>query len=217
MIVSFWAASTLSVFLESWFWMICKLSLLKNRPENIRQKTWSSPKWPFLWHFSVCHPFVLQNCGKAFESRYNLVLIRLVEFLESKELAGLLLDDETAFPPNNPPSFWIRCNNCPDGARDAVEFNKSKLLETPVGQLYALLPYQQQQQQPQLSLQLRSRRFNRSMALTIWQMKRNSRSYISPMISAICKQIPAFQTILKQTNNTSNPILYSLEEQQYYY
>jgi hypothetical protein len=42
-----------------------------------------------------------------FESRYNLVLIRLIGFLESEELANSSFDDKTAFPPINPPSFVV--------------------------------------------------------------------------------------------------------------
>jgi hypothetical protein len=44
---------------------------------------------------------------KTFESRYNLVLIRLVKFLESEEWVDSSWDDKTAFPPNNPPSFVV--------------------------------------------------------------------------------------------------------------
>jgi hypothetical protein len=48
-------------------------------------------------YLSVTRLF-LQNCGKKkFESRYNLVLIRIVKFLESEELADSSWDDETAF------------------------------------------------------------------------------------------------------------------------
>jgi hypothetical protein len=55
---------------------------------------------------SVTHLFY-RIVVNTFESRYNLVLISLVKFLESEELANSSWEDETAFPPNNAPSFVV--------------------------------------------------------------------------------------------------------------
>jgi hypothetical protein len=39
------------------------------------ESTWFSPKWPFLWHFAVCHPFVLQNSVKNVQDSVEFITV----------------------------------------------------------------------------------------------------------------------------------------------